>query len=61
MVAGYEKHRLKPELRGSTWDVAGGHVLQRKYRVLDRKKRGSGVGLIVKKGFWRVLQRKSAR
>jgi hypothetical protein len=36
-----------------------GHVLHRKFHVLDRKKGGSGVGLIVKKGSWREFDRKS--
>ena len=35
-------------------------MLRRKSCVLDRKKRGYGVGLIVKKGFWREVERKSA-
>ena len=47
-------------LRGSTWELRGGYVLRRKSCVLDRKKGGCGMGLIVKKAFWREVDRKYA-
>lgn len=46
------------EAHGAAW---AGHVLERKFHVLERKKRGSAVGLIVKNGSRHVLERKSAR